>query len=53
MSYDPMFHMDDDYMWRWYRTNVTGDPVCMSTKSFFSLEDARLDYDVVNQQPIA
>jgi hypothetical protein len=38
-----MFHMDLDYMWRWFLTNAAGRLVGMSTQSFFSIEEAQLD----------
>ncbi|VVT02803.1 conserved hypothetical protein [Sphingomonas sp. EC-HK361] len=42
---NPMFHMDTDYMWRWFVTDVYGNLVCISANAFFSFEDVRLDYD--------
>jgi hypothetical protein len=42
---DPMFHMDADYMWRWYITDERGSLAAMSTGSFFKYEDARRNYD--------
>lgn len=40
---NPMFHMDSDYMWRWYILDATGGLVAISAKAFFKFEDARRD----------
>ena len=42
---NPMFHMDADYMWRWYNTDRHGNLVSMSLRGFFAFEDARRNYD--------
>jgi hypothetical protein len=42
---NPMFHMDSDYLWRWYITDAGGKSVGMSADSFFRFEDARRNYD--------
>lgn len=44
---NPMFHMDQDYMWRWYITDAHGQSCCMSAREFFHYEDARSDFDAV------
>ncbi len=42
---NPMFHMDADFNWRWYIISDRGDPICISTQSFFNYDDARRDFD--------
>jgi hypothetical protein len=43
-----MFHMDADYMWRWYITNADGSLLAISAKAFFAYEDARRDAEIVH-----
>ena len=43
---NPMLHMDDNYMWRWYEIDDQGQTAFLSAKAFFSLEKCRQDYDV-------
>lgn len=33
-------HMDERWMWRWFLTNDTGQPLAMSKECFFLREDA-------------
>ncbi len=42
---NPMFHMDSDYLWRWYITDNHGKSVSVSVDSFFQFEDASGNYD--------
>jgi hypothetical protein len=42
---NPMFHMDSDYMWRWFVTDAHGNLVCVSARWFFACEEARRNYD--------
>lgn len=42
---NPMLHMDQEFMWRWYQVDDRGQTSFSSPKSFFSLEDCRRDYD--------
>lgn len=42
---NPMFHMDADYMWRWYVTSSTGGLLSISANAFFRFEDVKLDWD--------
>jgi hypothetical protein len=48
-----MFHMDEDYMWRWYTIDPLGNQVSMSAQSFFNYEDASWDYDRAHQRFLA
>ena len=43
---NPLFHMDHDYMWRWFVTDVHGNLLSISTGAFFDFEDARRDYNI-------
>lgn len=40
----PMFHMDEQSMWRWYLTSG-GVALAVSLRSFFYYEDARRNYE--------
>lgn len=42
---NPMFHMGQDYMWRWYIIGPYGQQAFVSARSFFDHRDARRDYD--------
>jgi hypothetical protein len=44
----PMFHMDQDFYWRWYITSATGQLLAMSTESFFTFEEARENFDLAH-----
>ncbi len=48
---NPMFHMDPDFLWRWYITSSAGKLLAMSTESFFSHEDARRNFDEAHAGP--
>lgn len=50
---NPMFHMDSDYLWRWYITDDHGKSVSMSVDAFFKYEDARRNYDDMHRRLIA
>ncbi|MCW2337398.1 hypothetical protein M2337_001631 [Sphingobium sp. B2D3A] len=43
---NPMFHMDQNYDWRWFITDQHGNLVLMSAHSFFNFEDAKRDYEL-------
>lgn len=45
---NPMFHMDQDYMWRWYLIDDYGNLVAISARSFFNFEDARRDAELAH-----
>lgn len=45
VDFNPMFHMDRDYMWRWYIVGARGKLVCMSTTVFSFYEEARQDLE--------
>lgn len=45
-DYNPLFHMDMGYNWRWYLTDASGRPILMSAHSFFDFEDAKRDYEM-------
>lgn len=47
---NPMFHMDKDYMWRWFTTSPTGRPLSISTRAFFLYEDAKRDFDAAQRR---
>ena len=49
---NPMFHMDADYMWRWYNTDRHGNLVSMSLRGFLAFEDARRNYDEAQRGPL-
>lgn len=40
-----MLHMDVDYMWCWYIIDTLGNPVLMSARAHFLLEDAKQEVD--------
>ncbi len=42
---NPMIHMDDEFMWRWYEIGDDGRTAFMSPRSFFSHEECRRNYD--------
>ena len=42
---NPMLHMDENFMWRWYQVDDRGQTSFGSPKAFFSWEDCRRDYD--------
>jgi len=42
---NPMLHMDENFMWRWYQIDDHGQTSFASSKFFFSREDCRRDYD--------
>lgn len=41
---NPMYHMDVDYMWRWFVTSEAGSFVAISANAFFKFEDAKQDW---------
>lgn len=43
---NPMLHMDDQFMWKWYEIDDLGQTAFMSAQSFFSRKECRRDYDV-------
>jgi hypothetical protein len=43
---NPMLHLDENFMWRWYEIDDQGHTSFLSSKAFFFREDCRQDYDV-------
>ena len=43
---NPMLHMDEEYMWRWYEIDDQGQTLFLSPKSFFDHEECRQDYEM-------
>jgi len=41
---NPMLHMDESYMWRWYEIDDHGKTAFLSPRAFFSERDCRQDY---------
>ena len=39
-------HMDENWMWRWFITDVHGQPLAMSRTDFFHREDAVRNIEV-------
>lgn len=38
-------HMNSEYMWRWFGSDRVGNPVVISTRSFFEHADAVRDLE--------
>lgn len=38
-------HMNDEYMWRWYCSDRSGNLIAISAQSFFRLADAKSAID--------
>lgn len=47
---NPIIHMGDQFMWRWYETDDSGHMTFSSAKSFFYLEECRQDHVVAVQR---
>lgn len=45
-NHSPMFHMDEDYNWRWYIVDSYGNLICISAESFFEFDEAKQDYEL-------
>ena len=43
---NPMLHLDENFMWRWYEIDDQGHTAFLSGKAFFLREECRQDYDV-------
>lgn len=42
---NPMLHLDENFLWRWYEVDDHGRTSFLSPRAFFTKEDCRRDYD--------
>ena len=44
---NPVLHLDENFMWRWFQIDEQGQTSFASPRQFFSREDCRRDYNDV------